>query len=240
MQIQKYFLFFFILFGSMACTVVHKGQIVSLDYGQPVRPENQAIGSASVTYFMGWGGNKTAVLLKEAKDDLIYNRPLKEGEKYVNVNLNNSTTFFLFLTKQQYTITADVFSPYAIHPMLVDSSSSSAQSPPLTAVRLFEKGDTLYSLNGFEGFFISQEKGAKIKYFDTKGFIQFGKESKLYSRTASFKEFELYEKVVFSDDQSKVFTIVGFGLKKALLFDEYDQSMFSLYYDKLQKPVPSK
>jgi hypothetical protein len=236
MHLKNYFLFLALLFGSLSCTVVHKGQIVSLDYGQAVSPENQAIGSASVSYLFGWGGNKTAVLLKEAKDDLIYNRPLKEGEKYVNVNLNNSTTFFLFFTKQQYTITADVFSPHAIHPMLVDSSSSSAKSPPLTAVRLFEKGDTLYSLNGFEGFFIAQEKnGSKIKYVDTKGFIHYGKEKKLFAKTTSFNGFTCNQQVFLLENSAKSHTIVGFGWKKVLLLNSYDDLLFSVEYDQIRK-----
>lgn len=107
---MRFFIFPLAIFlGSIfqSCTV-HSGQVVSLDYGQQVLAEDMAIGVVQTTNVLGVGGNNHNALYKEAKDNLIANRPLRKGEKYVNVNLDIKTTGYLVGFVKTYTLSADV------------------------------------------------------------------------------------------------------------------------------------
>jgi hypothetical protein len=224
----KVFLVFAVL-SLTACTMVHNGQIVSLDHGQAVSPQNQAVGTYSVNYLLGLGGTSTTVMLKEAKDDLIRNRPLKEGEKYVNVNLNSSTFFFLFFTIHRYTITADVLST---NPILKDSSLQSIDNT-IKTTSFFEVGDSLFSTFGYEGLYVSQTDYGKIKFINTKEKIEYLNKNNLFKKLDSYKGFKIGQvvKVSFAYPNSAI--IVGFGLTKVLLQDS-EKTMLKMKYDNIK------
>ncbi len=219
----------FVVLTLTACTMVHKGQIVSLDYGQEVSPQNQAVGTYSVNYLFGLGGTSTTVMLKEAKDDLIRNRPLKEGEKYVNVNLNSSTFFFLFFTIHRYTITADVLST---NPILKDSSLQSIDNP-IKTTSFFEVGDSLFSTFGYEGLYVSQTDYGKIKFINTKEKIEYLNKNNLFKKLDSYKGFKIGQVVKVSVAYPNSAIIVGFGLTKVLLQDS-EKTMLKMKYDNIK------
>jgi hypothetical protein len=219
----------FVVLTLTACTMVHKGQIVSLDYGQAVNPQNQAVGTYSVNYVFGLGGTSTTVMLKEAKDDLIRNRPLKEGEKYVNVNLNSSTFFFLFFTIHRYTITADVLST---NPILKDSSLQSIDNPIKTK-SFFEVGDSLFSTFGYEGLYVSQTDYGKIKFINTKEKIEYLNKNNLFKKLDCYKGFKIGQDVKVSVAYPNSAIIVGFGLTKVLLQDS-EKTMLKMKYDNIK------
>jgi len=227
----KVFLVFFVL-SLTACTMVHNGQIVSLDYGHEVSPQNQAVGTYSVNYLLGLGGTSTTVMLKEAKDDLIRNRPLKEGEKYVNVNLNSSTFFFLFFTKHRYTITADVISPYSTNLTIADSSKNETINKLPPVISFFVKGDSLYSTFDFEGLYISLAPKEKIKYSNSRGMIKYYSENKLFKKMNTYKGFNLGQRVNVKKTIPNSAEIIGFGLKKVLLVDT-DRIKYSIEYSEI-------
>ncbi|MBP6091267.1 MAG: hypothetical protein KA521_08440 [Crocinitomicaceae bacterium] len=222
----------FVVLTLTACTMVHKGQIVSLDYGQEVSPQNQAVGTYSVNYLFGLGGTSTTVMLKEAKDDLIRNRPLKEGEKYVNVNLNSSTFFFLFFTKHRYSITADVVSPNSSNLTIIESSQKDTLNDLPPVISLFEKGDSLFSTFDFEGLYISIAPKEKIKYSNSKGLIKYYNENKLFKKMITYKGFKLGQRVHVKKVIPNSAEIIGFGLKKVLLVDT-DRIKFSIEYSEI-------
>jgi hypothetical protein len=188
--------------------MVHKGQIVSLDYGQAVSPQNQAIGIASAYYFLGLGGAGTVTLLKKAKDDLIRNRPLKEGEKYVNVNLNSSTFFFLFFTRHRYTITADVFSPNTSNLTIADSSKNETINSLPPVISFFEKGDSLFSTYGYE--------------------------DKVFKKIDTYNGYKLGQVIKVTNTYPKTAQIIGFGLTKVLLINS-ENTMISMRYDNINE-----
>ncbi|MEY4522307.1 MAG: hypothetical protein RIT10_1492 [Bacteroidota bacterium] len=222
----------FAVLSLTACTMVHKGQIVSLDYGQAVSPQNQAIGIASAYYFLGLGGAGTVTLLKKAKDDLIRNRPLKEGEKYVNVNLNSSTFFFLLFTRHRYAITADVFSPNTSNLTIADSSKNETINSLPPVISFFEKGDSLYSTFDFEGLYISLAPKEKIKYSNSRGMIKYYSENKLFKKMNTNKGFNLGQRVHVKKTIPNSAEIIGFGLKKVLLVDT-DRIKYSIEYSEI-------
>lgn len=222
----------FVVLSLTACTMVHNGQIVSLDYGQPVSRKNQAIGTYSVNYVFGLGGTSTTVMLKEAKDDLIRNRPLKEGEKYVNVNLNSATFFFLFFTKHRYTITADVFSPNETSNIVSDSNFKESKNLLPPEIPFFEKGDSLYTINGFEGFYISYDNNEKIMYYNDKGLIKIYNENSLFKKMSTYNGLKMGQIVKVNNYVSSTAKIFGFGLSKVLLVD-YDLKLFFADYNNI-------
>lgn len=209
----------FVVLTLTACTMVHNGQIVSLDYGQEVSPQNQAVGTYSVNYLFGLGGTSTTVMLKEAKDDLIRNRPLKEGEKYVNVNLNSATFFFLFFTKHRYTITADVLSPYSTNLTIADSSKNETINSLPPIIPFFEKGDSLYTINRFEGLYISSVPYLKIRFSNSKGLIKLKNEDRLFKKMNTYKGFKLGQRVHVKNADPKSAIIIGFGVNNVFLLD---------------------
>ena len=219
----------FVVLTLTACTMVHKGQIVSLDYGQTVSPQNQAIGIASAYYFLGLGGAGTVTLLKKAKDDLIRNRPLKDGEKYVNVNLNSSTFFFFFFTRHRYAITADVLST---NPIIKDSSLQSIDNT-IKTTSFFEVGDSLFSTFGYEGLYVSQTDYGKIKFINTKEKIEYLNKNNLFKKLDSYKGFKIGQVVKVSVAYPNSAIIVGFGLTKVLLQDS-EKSMLKMKYDNIK------
>lgn len=219
----------FVVLTLTACTMVHKGQIVSLDYGQEVSPQNQAVGTYSVNYLFGLGGTSTTVMLKEAKDDLIRNRPLKEGEKYVNVNLNSSTFFFLFFTIHRYTITADVLST---NPIIKDNSLQSIDKT-IKTTSFFEVGDSLFSTFGYEGLYVSQTDYGKIKFINTKEKIEYLNKNNLFKKLDSYKGFKIGQVVKVSVAYPNSAIIVGFGLTKVLLQDS-EKTMLKMKYDNIK------
>jgi hypothetical protein len=224
----------FAVLSLTACTMVHKGQIVSLDYGQAVSPQNQAIGIASAYYFLGLGGAGTVTLLKKAKDDLIRNRPLKEGEKYVNVNLNSSTFFFLFFTRHRYAITADVFSPNTSNLTIADSSKNETINSLPPVISFFEKGDSLFSTYGYEGTYISIASKNRIKCTNQKGKTEYYYEDKVFKKIDTYNGYKLGQVIKVTNTYPKTAQIIGFGLTKVLLINS-ENTMISMRYDNINE-----
>ncbi|MDX1447285.1 DUF6567 family protein, partial [Lishizhenia sp.] len=163
-KVLKYLFILLAPISLFSCAVVHRGQIVSLDYGQPVPIQDQAIGSASVRYFWGFGGNSTDILLKRAKDNMIKNRPLYKNEAYKNINLNVSHAFYPLFSKVTYTVTADVVNVTQV---------SDYPNKMMKSTELFAFGDSLFNYKQeFLGFFIERQDNAKVKLQTPNGIIK--------------------------------------------------------------------
>jgi len=212
-----------------SCTI-HKGQIVDLNYGQPVSILNQAVGISSAGYFLGFGGNKSSVLLKEAKDDLIRNRPLQPNEKYVNQNLNISTTYILFYTKTKFTITADIISNEDNY------SYDKKSSIEMHRNELFNLGDSLISKSQkFKGVFIAKMEDSLIKIKNRKQVTELLYSNKVYRSNGTYKEFKIGEEITFKGKFSGSGKIKGFGLNNVIAIDE-DGFIYIVSYKDINKP----
>lgn len=94
-----------------SCMVTHTGQMGGIS---PVTENNfsyvqNAYGSAMVTYVLGIGGFNKTGLVREAKNDLIRNYPVKNGEALVNFTIDFDTSYYLGLViTQKVIVTADV------------------------------------------------------------------------------------------------------------------------------------
>lgn len=212
-----------------SCTF-HKGQIVDLNYGQAVSISNQAVGISSAGYFFGLGGNKSSVLLKEAKDDLIRNRPLKANEKYVNQNLNVSTSYFLIYSRTKFTITADVIS--------TDNNSSTDQLKSIEKNNneLFNYGDSLISKSqAFKGVFIEKMGTSEVKVINRKQVHQLLNSDKVYRKNGQYKGYQIDEKISFKGEFKGSGLIKGFGTKSVLVVNK-DGSKYTVKYDEITQP----
>lgn len=211
-----------------SCTI-HKGQVIDLNHGQTVSISNQAVGTSSVGYFLGLGGNKSSVLLKEAKDDLIRNRPLQSNEKYVNQNLNISTTYLLFYTKTRFTLTADI---------ILNTEHTASQTNPSTEKsnnELFTVGDSLVSTNQkFKGVFLTKTENSKVKVVNRKQEHELLNSNKVYRINGRYKGFKFGEKVEFKGEFIGSGTIKGFGTNDVLIVDK-DGSKYLVKYNEIEK-----
>ena len=210
-----------ILLLSLSCVVVHKGQMVSLDYGQPVPIQDQAIGSASVSYFWGFGGTRTDILLKTAKDNMIKNRPLNKNEEYKNINFNVSHSFYPLFSKLTYTVTADVINI---------SQKSTYPIKNTDSTELFVFGDSLFNYKQeFLGFFIERQDNAEVKLQTPNGILKQIPEHDFYREIASFKNYQLGQHITFESDFFSEGTIKAFGYNRVLVDTKGDDS-FEISY----------
>ncbi|TSA31017.1 MAG: hypothetical protein D4R64_18890 [Porphyromonadaceae bacterium] len=67
-----------------------------------------ATGTAETTKVFGLGGLAKNALVFEAKNDLMMNYPLKEGQALANVTVDFKNSIIFFVIKQKVTVTADI------------------------------------------------------------------------------------------------------------------------------------
>ncbi len=69
-----------------------------------------AIGKSEVTYFLGIGGNMKEGLIREAKNNLIANYPVENGQILVNFTIDHKRTmiFGFLLWTHRVIVTADI------------------------------------------------------------------------------------------------------------------------------------
>ena len=60
------------------------------------------------TYILGIGGILREGLVREAKNDLIMNNPVQNGQVLVNYTIDHETSFYLFVWTHRVIITADI------------------------------------------------------------------------------------------------------------------------------------
>lgn len=70
--------------------------------------KGQAKGDSKITYVIGFGGLSKTALVAEAKQNMMYNYPLREGEAYANTTVDVKNSFVLFVRTVKVTITADI------------------------------------------------------------------------------------------------------------------------------------
>ena len=97
---MKKILFLFLITSFLSsCMVMHSGNMV--ESSGPNQNNftyiNNAVGSSSATYILGFGGFGHKGLVREAKNDLIKNYPVKNGEALINFTVDVSTKYFLNL-----------------------------------------------------------------------------------------------------------------------------------------------
>ena len=94
-----------------SCMVIHTGQMGGIT---PVTENNfsyinNAYGSSKVTYVLGIGGFNKVGLVREAKNDLIRNYPVKNGEALVNFTVDFDTSYYFGLVvTQKVIVSADI------------------------------------------------------------------------------------------------------------------------------------
>ena len=103
-----YVLFISIIFSG--CVGLHNGYLTGF---APPDQNNfkyvgNAIGKSQATYYFGIGGLLKEGLVREAKDNLIVNNPIKNGQVLVNYTVDHEKSFYLFVWTHRVIITADI------------------------------------------------------------------------------------------------------------------------------------
>lgn len=99
----------FIVFQS--CTAIHGGYMTnsaSLSTNNFQYVKYDAQGTATVTYFLGIGGNLKMALVNEAKKNLLENNPLSPNQTLVNTTVNWKTTIIGVHVTTRCTVAADI------------------------------------------------------------------------------------------------------------------------------------
>lgn len=211
------------------CTV-HRGQLVDLNHGKAVDAEDQAIGYASATYVFGIGGNSSNVLLKEAKDNLIENRPLRKGERYANVNLNISTSYYLIFSKTRFILSADV----------VSDENENGSASKLRGKFFFQLGDeVIYSDKDSLGEFMGKADAetAIVKRTAKRGHQKFEvfPLDQLFRNHGKHNGFSVGQEVSYSGKFTGKGKIVGLGPTTVLIEDKANDRLANVAYDKIER-----
>jgi hypothetical protein len=108
----------FISFVSLAitasissCTSFGSGPIIgsaSLQANNFSYVSQKAMGKATVTRFMGLGGGARQALAAEAKQNLLKNYPVKDGQALANVTIDYKASYILIISTLTCTVTADI------------------------------------------------------------------------------------------------------------------------------------
>ncbi|MDY0077219.1 MAG: hypothetical protein RBR87_08070 [Bacteroidales bacterium] len=67
-----------------------------------------ATGDVSTTKVFGLGGLSKTAMVAEAKQELLANHPLKDGQALANMTVDWKTGFYFFIIVTQCTVTADI------------------------------------------------------------------------------------------------------------------------------------
>lgn len=108
---KKTFYLFLITILLSSCMVMHTGNMV--ESAGPTKNNftyiNNAIGTSSATYILGIGGFNHTGLVREAKNDLIKNYPVNNGEALINFTVDVNTKYFLnIIIIKEVIVTADI------------------------------------------------------------------------------------------------------------------------------------
>ena len=98
-----------IMFSS--CASFHSGYLTGV--APPIENNfkyaGNVMGKAQVTYILGIGGFLREGLVREAKNNLIQNNPVKDGQTLVNFTVDQERSFYLgIVITHKVIITADI------------------------------------------------------------------------------------------------------------------------------------
>ncbi len=97
-----------------SCSGLHTGYMSSsaaLSSGNFIYAKQNVRGSATASYFLGLiGGMEKETLVDDAKQKLLADNPLKDGQALANLTVNFKTSFYfgMIFRKVTCTVTADV------------------------------------------------------------------------------------------------------------------------------------
>ena len=107
---KKYICFFFTAIIFSGCATLHDGYLTGV---VPASQDNftyagNAVGKAQATYILGIGGLGREGLVREAKNNLINNNPVDNGQVLVNYTIDDERSFYLFVWTHKVIISADI------------------------------------------------------------------------------------------------------------------------------------
>ncbi|MDA0682462.1 MAG: hypothetical protein O2781_03825 [Bacteroidetes bacterium] len=93
------------------CVSLHSGYMTGI--APPVENNfkyvGNALGTSQATYILGIGGFNREGLVREAKNNLIKNNPVKDGETLVNFTIDQERSFYLGIVwTHKVIVTADI------------------------------------------------------------------------------------------------------------------------------------
>jgi hypothetical protein len=110
-NIKKFSLLFIITMLLSACASLHSGYMDGV--APPVKNNfkyvGNAIGTSQATYIFGIGGFNKEGIVREAKNNLIANNPVKDGQTLVNFTVDQERSFYLGIVwTHKVIVTADI------------------------------------------------------------------------------------------------------------------------------------
>lgn len=166
----------------------HRGQYVSTAMEKPVTYKDIAIGVSQTRKFLGMGGVSKDALLFEARQNMLRNRPIINGEELNNITIDFKTVYYPFGQKTKITMIADVvevkdsLSQVTFTQHYLDKtaaikaqkkSNKVASNQATTSIELFKLGDTIITKKHYRATIVSfdgpKNNRVTIQYFTKRG-----------------------------------------------------------------------
>jgi hypothetical protein len=171
-----------LLILSLSSCRYHEGTLIS---NASITPSSELVGYASgeaeTSIVLGFGGLNTQTLIRDAKQNLYLNHPLKKGQAYANMGVDVSRSFYPFsalpvVVKNMVVVSADVVNldpdkvGEELQPLFISLQENRAKGlAPLITLPWVQRQDTvlLFERVSFQKAvlqdLINQEKAIVIK-----------------------------------------------------------------------------
>ena len=108
---KNLFLLLFLSIMISSCATLHSGYLTGV--APPIENNfkyvGNVMGKAQATYVLGIGGLLTEGLVREAKNNLIENNPIQDGQTLVNFTVDTETSYYLgIILTQRVIVSADI------------------------------------------------------------------------------------------------------------------------------------
>lgn len=215
---KTHFLSLIALFLLLSSCAIHSGSISSTEIGTDVIFEDTSYGVSEAKYFLGLGGLSQQTMINDAKKKLYQNRPLKKNESYVNFSVDIKRSYYILVSKQTVTVSADIVKKETITPetrfsetfrnKLISASSDLFKTGDKIMDTDFEKG----TIAGFIG-----DKTVIVHYVSGK--VVNKAITSVFNTEVSYRGIHIGSD--FSDAQYKG-KVVALGVHKLIIVDEYN------------------
>ena len=232
----------------------HGGMITStpnFQNGKKVEYVDIAVGYSKASYFLGFGGLNNGALISQAKSNIYATYPLKPGQSFENMTINEKTTLIYPFMKVEVIAIADVAQRDTSFSITYSPNYRSMTVEAPTSHYLYKENENVY-IHTYGNRSISNGKVVASGFSSAKVFsvelpgqyhLQNYNIKNLYKK-ADIENFEnnnnvtIGDSVCFNIDSSigilkREGKVVGVNLTGALIISEY--SYYSIKYDDITK-----
>ena len=199
--------FIYLLAGTIFMTscAIHFGNTESNFIPENIVYEDLSIGVAQSQRVLHLGGVAKDALVLEAKMNMLQNRPLRQGEQYINTTVDIKQAYFILFAKTKVTVSADIIRKSTSADSVIYSPTYLAKIRRPSFQNYFVPGDSVTDtyVNGIVES-VKNEKKVRVIYKNDSGNIRSGHTAckDLYKLSFNYNGIQPGDTVYYVDDES--------------------------------------